>query len=179
MYGLVPASAVALSPSLMMVAMLKSVRCACPARREDVALSGGREVPAGAWAPRSRASPRSSSRMLSGLTSLRRAESRGVGPEPLPAPAPGPQQGWGFPRGPHSGPCGGPPPSEARQTSGRGLGKGTEPPGPPENKSRAPRCGLPGWPLSESPVLPRVTDSGPSCPPTGVRPHLARLLGTR
>ena len=35
MYGLVPASAVALSPSFMMVAMLKSVRCACPARRED------------------------------------------------------------------------------------------------------------------------------------------------
>lgn len=33
MYGLVPAKAVALSPSFMMVAMLKSVRCACPVKR--------------------------------------------------------------------------------------------------------------------------------------------------
>lgn len=33
MYGLVPANAVARSPSLMMVAMLKSVRCACPVQR--------------------------------------------------------------------------------------------------------------------------------------------------
>lgn len=33
MYGLVPAKAVALSPSFMMVAMLKSVRCACPVKK--------------------------------------------------------------------------------------------------------------------------------------------------
>lgn len=44
MYGLVPASAVALSPSFMMVAMLKSVRCACPVRKEDSATVWGDHV---------------------------------------------------------------------------------------------------------------------------------------
>ena len=48
MYGLVPASAVALSPSFMMVAMLKSVRCACPVRKEDsVSVRGGRVLQVG------------------------------------------------------------------------------------------------------------------------------------
>ena len=55
MYGLVPASAVALSPSFMMVAMLKSVRCACPTRREDTA-----RVPRTGDACRGRGAPTSS-----------------------------------------------------------------------------------------------------------------------
>lgn len=83
MYGLVPASAVALSPSFMMVAMLKSVRCACPARREDTARVQGPEARAAGGAhplPASRGlgSPCSSSRMLSGLTSLLRKQEAGT-----------------------------------------------------------------------------------------------------
>lgn len=52
MYGLVPASAVALSPSFMMVAMLKSVRCACPVRKDrfSTTVQSGGNVSC-RWAP--------------------------------------------------------------------------------------------------------------------------------
>lgn len=167
MYGLVPASAVALSPSLTMVAMLKSVRCACPVSREDptsVPRTGGASRAQGCPLPTPASQPPLTSLVQQDVVGLDvSAESGAMSPGILPAPAPRP-----LPKDPHPG------------TGPRGLGRS-----PPRPRAELSLWGPPAAPPAETDrQRPAQDRSGPSprspaCAQRWDGPARAPLAGLR